>query len=236
MKIAILLICTGKYISFFEQLYNSFEKYVFQNSEKVYFVFTDSLTYKFRENVVQIFQEKESWPGPTLHRYKYFSRISPILAKYDYIFYSDIDMGAVSNIDESILPYNGLLGVYHPGFYNTSNPRGTPETRKESRVYIAPDTDFRYVCGGSLQGGSSYIYLQAVENMKNVIEDEESRGIIPIFHDESVWNCFVLKNKHLVTFLTPEYCYPESWFSAPNLQGIKPKILALDKNHAEMRG
>ncbi len=232
MTIAILLVATGKYISFFRQLYDSFEKHLFPGHEKHYYVFTDNLKLVFPERVFTVFQEHESWPAPTLHRYSYFSRITESLSRYEHVFYSDVDMRAVETIK---LPDDlKLLAVLHPGFYNTHNPRGTPETRPESRAYIAPEIDFNYVCGG-FQGGSASYFIPAIENMASAIEDDSSKGIIPIFHDESMWNKFVLANKKNTTFLNPEYCFPESWGLHKNLQGLTPRLLALDKNHSQMR-
>jgi hypothetical protein len=236
MKIGILLIATGKYIGFFKQLHDSTEKYMFPEAEKTYFLFTDNTDIILPNNVIRIFQEREDWPGPTLHRYHYFDRIVEIIKSknLDYIFYSDVDMKAVAEISTNILPKKGLVAVIHPGFYNTNNPRGTPETRPESRAYIAPNIDFKYAAGG-LQGGVTNIFLKAIKNMKEAIMDDESRGIIAIWHDESYWQKFVVTNKHIVTFLSPEYCMPENWTNVPHLLGLTHRYLALDKNHCEMR-
>ena len=234
-KIGILLVATGKYITFFEQLYESFEKYLFPGTEKVYFVFTDALDYPFPKNVFHFYQKFEPFPAPTLHRYHYFTQISDTIKSLDidYLFYSDVDMRACNIISTDILPEH-LLGVYHPGFYNTGNPRGTPETRQESRAYISPDTDFKYIAGG-FQGGHTDVYLESIRVMRNAIDVDIDNEITPIWHDESIWNKFMVTNKHLFTFLTPEYCFPESWGNANNLRNLTPRLLALDKNHKEMR-
>lgn len=234
-KIGILLVATGKYIQFFQQLHESFETYLFPGTEKIYFVFTDNTDYSFPSNVYHYYQEHEPFPGPTLHRYHYFSKISNVLEtfKLDYLFYSDVDMRACNVIDTSILP-EFLLGVYHPGFYNTSNPRGTPEIRQISRAYIAPETIFQYIAGG-FQGGRTDVFLESINIMRNAIDVDMDNDIIPIWHDESIWNKFMVSNIHLFKFINPEYCFPESWGQKSNLQGLTPRLLALDKNHAELR-
>ncbi len=71
--------------------------------------------------------------------------------------------------------------------------------------------------------------------MSDALEQDAKQEIVPVYHDESIWNKFMVLNTHLFHFLTPEYCFPESWTAVPNLRNLSPKLLALDKNHAEMR-
>lgn len=235
MKVGILLVATGKYITFFEQLYKSFEKHLFPGTEKIYFVFTDAVDYPFPENVLNFYQKFEPFPAPTLQRYHYFNKIEDTITNLniDYLFYSDVDMRACNTISKSILP-EYLLGVYHPGFYNTGNPRGTPETRQESRAYISPKIDFKYIAGG-FQGGRTDVYLESIRVMKNAIDVDTDNDIIPIWHDESIWNKFMVTNKHLFRFISPEYCFPETWGNNINLRNLTPRLLALDKDHIVMR-
>ena len=60
------------------------------------------------------------------------------------------------------------------------------------------------------------------------IDDDASRGITAIWHDESHWNRYLIDHPPEVA-LPPTYCCPESWSMAGR------KILALDKDHAAMR-
>jgi hypothetical protein len=156
-----------------------------------------------------------------------------IIKNCDYLFYSDVDMRFCDTVNTEVL-VRVLLGVKHPGFFRTANPRGTPETNKASKAYIPSDTHFEYICGG-FQGGVTKWYLKAMHSLRSAIDTDGINDIIPIYHDESMWNKFMTLNKSLFTFLDSDYCYPESWGNAPNLRGLTPKLLALDKNHAEMR-
>ena len=64
------------------------------------------------------------------------------------------------------------------------------------------------------------------------IDQDDKNGIVAVWHDESHLNRYLSETFALdqLKTLTPSYCYPESW----NLP-FKKKILALDKNHAEVR-
>ncbi len=238
MKIGILVIGTRKYKHFFQQLYESFEKHVLVNHEKTYFYFTDDLAQQVPSNVKMFEAPAENWPLPTLFRYKYMLKAKEYLLKMDYLFYTDIDMLAINTICDEILPtIEKLTATAHPGFYKKS--LGTPEKRQISRAYIGAheQRDF-YICGG-FQGGYAKDYITAMEIMNEMIQDDYSKNIIPVWNDESIWNRFYVTNKQFFKILTPEYCYPECKYKNPNMgnydtiRELTPRLLALDKNHKE---
>jgi len=57
------------------------------------------------------------------------------------------------------------------------------------------------------------------------IEQDLSRNVIARFHDESHINWFAATYK--INLLRPDLCFDSSY---PNLKGIAPRILAVDKN------
>jgi histo-blood group ABO system transferase len=61
------------------------------------------------------------------------------------------------------------------------------------------------------------------------IDIDYSRNIIAVWHDESHMNRYFIDNKPTL-ILSPSYCYGESM----NIPFIK-KLVALDKNHQEIR-
>ncbi len=65
--------------------------------------------------------------------------------------------------------------------------------------------------------------------LANNIDIDYSRGIIAVWHDESHMNRYFIDNSPTV-ILSPSYCYPEN----VNLSYTK-RLLALDKNHQEIR-
>jgi len=231
MKIGILFIGTGLYIQFFKQVYDSFEKYFLPNHEKKYFLFTDSND-SFPDNVHVTKIPWKGFPGDTLYRYHYFLKIVKHAINYeiDVLYYSDVDMTVIDTVDDEILPTRDkpLIAIAHPGFFRVSN--GTPERRKFSKAYINPlAMRAPYICGG-IQGGFLAEYFSACEIMKDWIDIDEKNGITAQFHDESMWNKYRITNIHRFKILNPAYCFPES-NTYKNLNGIKPKILALDKDH-----
>jgi histo-blood group ABO system transferase len=65
--------------------------------------------------------------------------------------------------------------------------------------------------------------------MREAIDDDLRRGVVAAWHDESHWNRYLVDHPADVV-LPPEYCCPESW----PLPGRK--LLALEKDHAALRG
>ena len=234
--IGILVIGTKNYKHFFQQLYDSFEKHVLTEHNKTYFYFTDDLEQNVPANVKLFPAPAEAWPLPTLFRYKYMLQAKEELLKMDYLFYTDIDMRAINTMGDEIL-MDALMATAHPGFYK--NGLGTPEKRMSSRAYIGKHEkrDY-YVCGG-FQGGISKSYVEAMEIMNGMIQDDYSKNIIPVWNDESIWNRFYVTNQKFFKVLTPEYCYPEGKFRNPSMgnyhgiRGLTPRLLALDKKHSE---
>lgn len=121
MKIGILYICTGKYVVFWKEFYNSFMKNFCNDCEKDFFVFTDSSKIEFeeKENVHKIFQENLGWPYNTLMRFSMFDSIKETLKKFDYLYFFNANMICNKKVYENeILPNldNGkkLIVVIHP--------------------------------------------------------------------------------------------------------------------------
>jgi len=228
MKIGLVVIATGKYTQFIPPLFKSVQKHFMKGHEVKIFVFTDG---KIPENdvVKRVEQEHLGWPGATLKRYHIFDKNKEILSKMDYLFYCDADMKFVGDVGEEILPEkesNGLVGTQHPGFYS-SGKRGTYETRPESTAYVSPEEGSIYYAGG-FNGGTSEAFLNMSKIIKERVDKDLEKDIIAVWHDESQMNRYFIDNPPKT--ITPSYCYPESW-SIP----FEKKLLALDKNHSEIR-
>ena len=237
MNIGIILIATGKYINFFDQVYKSYEKYFLPNYSKKYFLLTDCTDRKFDKNIKIYKIKKLGWPGDTLYRYHRFMTIKNDIEanSINVLYYTDVDMKVVSEVGDEILPKIGkpLVAVAHPGFFY-KNKMGTPENRKESTAYIDPSEDRpHYICGG-IQGGLTKDYLNASQTIKQQIDDDNKNNIIAIWNDESHWNRYMVSNLNKFKFLPANYCHPERTRRF-GLGKLTPKILALDKNHDYFR-
>jgi histo-blood group ABO system transferase len=223
-KIGLILIATNKYKIFVRPLIDSARKFLLQNHKVTYYLFTDSDEFNdLGDDVVLNKIEHLSWPMITLYRYKTFLKHRDTLSVEDYLFYCDIDMRFVGEVGDEIL--GDLVSTIHPGFLGG---RGTPEYRVESTAFIPNEDELVYYAGG-FNGGSSHKFLEMSEQINKNIDIDYENNIIAIWHDESHLNKFFTKNKP-TTILSPSYCYPESW----NLNYEK-KLLALDKNHDEIR-
>jgi hypothetical protein len=142
----------------------------------------------------------------------------------------DVDMSIVRAIGDSML--GDIIAVLHPGFYNGGGAWGT---NKESLSYTFPENRINYYAGG-VQGGRTDKYWYLMKRLALEIDDDERRGVLAEWHDETFWNRCLSELK-LFKALTPAYCMPEpiSLREQWGLSYFIPKILALDKNHEEIR-
>jgi histo-blood group ABO system transferase len=65
-----------------------------------------------------------------------------------------------------------------------------------------------------------------------VTKDLEN-GVIALWHDESQMNRYLIDNPPTLS-LTPSYCFAEEQMGNPDYP-FAPKIIALKKNHSELR-
>lgn len=238
MKIAILYICTGKYVFFWKDFYVSAEKFFIPDAEKHYFVFTDSPEIEFEKenkNIHKIFQENLGWPDNTLKRYEVFLKIKEKIAEFDYAFYLNANLLFLEKMTASdFLPEGkeNLTACLHPGYFNKSRKKFTYETDPKSLAFISCDQGKYYFAGG-INGGKARNFIQAIETMAENIRLDEKKGIIAKWHDESHWNKYLL-DRNDVKILSPSYLYPEGLDIA-----FDKKILIRDKKkyggHARLR-
>jgi len=221
-NIGLLVMATGKYISFVEPLINSAESYFCKDHNVTYFIFTDGQV-PIRENVVSVFQSRLGWPYDTMMRYHSYFGASELLAQQDYLFACDADMRFCDVVGDEIL--GERVATQHPAFVGN---RGTYETNPASTACIYGHEGTAYYAGG-FYGGTSAEMLQIFRICMQNVDMDLSRGHIAVWHDESHWNRYCIDHKPTVV-LTPSYCYPESW-GLP----YHKRLLALDKNHGEFR-
>jgi histo-blood group ABO system transferase len=232
-KIGLLVICLGKYDIFLPPLVKSVEKYFLTNHDVTVFCFTDKdlPSKKGRINIVKVPVDPERYkpffPYATLKRYHMFAENKESLKDMDYLYYCDVDMLFASNVEEEVLPdtETGLTGTEHPGFFG--GRRGTYETNVLSEACVKNSEGKTYFAGG-FNGGTREAFLAMSEHIKNKVDMDANKNIMAIWHDESHMNRYFID--HPPKMLSPAYCFPESW-AIP----FEKKLLALDKNHAEIR-
>ena len=228
-KIAILYICTGKYVVFWKDFFTSYETNFLPKCQKEYFVFTDSQELYGEDNckrIHKVYQQQLGWPYDTLMRYHMFSGIADKLQEFEYVFFMNANCKCVSQItEEEFLPVSkDILVVQHPGAYNKKPSQFTYDRNPKSTAYIPKGKGQYYVCGG-INGGKTQAYLELIEQLKRNISIDLDNHIIAKWHDESHINHNIYENDNWI-MLSPEYCYAEGW-KLP----FEPKILVREKNN-----
>lgn len=228
MNIGILVIATNKYIKFLNPLVDSINKYFLKEHNKTIFCFTDIMEHIVSNNVVKIYQQHMPWPFTTLKRYEIFYNNKNEYKDIDILYYMDVDMLINDYIGDEFLPDDkNLIAVIHPGYRR--DLLQSFERFPYSTACVFGNDEYIYHCGG-IQGGKINNYLDVCDILSKNIIDDLNRGIIAIWHDESHWNKYLISNPNSYKELDCDYCYPENW-DIP----FKKIILALDKNHSEMR-
>lgn len=223
INVGLLVVATGKYIQFVEPLVNSARRNFCPDCNVTYYIFTEGEVPE-GDDIVKIHQERMGWPYDTMFRCKLYYNNRDLFAKEDYLFACDADMLFVDTVGNEIL--SDLVATIHPGFVGK---RGTYETNPLSTACLLPHEGQYYFAGG-FHGGSRDEFIKLNKTMIEGIEQDLQKGFIAVWHDESHWNHYCAKVKKPTLILSPSYCYPESW-ALP----YHKRLLALDKNHNEMR-
>lgn len=212
-NIAILYICTGNYLVFWKNFYESAEALLLPEVEKHYFVFTDATEIFMQESarVHRVYQQALRWPLPTLYRFRFFKSIAAQLEAFDYVYFFNANCRVDSLISSAdFLPGDdeALVVTQHPGFWDKPREAFTYETNSASAAYIAPAEGTRYVAGG-LNGGRAMQYLEYINQCDAWTNADLAKGITALWHDESYLNRYIIGKK--VKVLDPGYLYAAGW-------------------------
>lgn len=226
MKVAILYVCTGKYIKFWDEFYQSAERHFMPGADqRHYFVFTDQ---QFAEqdlpHVTRVEQANLGWPDNTLKRYHMFTKVESQLAQFDYLYFFNANCVFRQDVGSEFLPDRDdqLVVVRHPGQVNNAPDQTPYERNPRSRASIPLGSGNYYVCGG-VNGGSASAFLALTRHVKQAVDADLRDGIVAQWHDESHLNRYILDHAHCVKHAG--YCYPQNW----NLSETK-MIEVRDKN------
>jgi hypothetical protein len=209
--IAILYICTGEYVLFWENFYVSAEKHLLLDYEKHYFVFTDvaDIYMGHLPNIHLQYQQALPWPYPTLYRFKFFKTIQEQLKQFDFTYFFNANCIICKDINAvDFLPMEDehLVVTQHPGFWDAAPNNFTYENNPLSMAYIQPGQGDIYAAGG-LNGGKTSDYLTFIETCFQYTQTDIERGIIALWHDESYLNKYILCKK--IKVLHPGFLYPD---------------------------
>lgn len=223
-SIGLCIMATGKYVQFVSQLIESAERYFLTEHNRMYFVFTDSVDkVPQAPHIIPVYQKRLGWPYDTMMRCSVYIQHVDLYQDLDYMFACDVDMRFVDIVGDEILGMR--VATQHPGYVGR---RGTYETNPLSCAYVRSGEGSIYFAGG-FYGGSKGEFIAMNQILFERITVDLNQGIMPIWHDESHLNRYFIDYKPTI-ILSPSYCYPEGW----NLK-YHPRLLALNKNHAQMR-
>lgn len=231
------MIATRKYKQFVQPLLNQLAENFLDGHAKIVFLFTDQeMALNGHGTLVrQIVIPDYKFPQATLYRYRVFKDNAGAFKGCSHLFYSDVDMGCVGKVKREILG-DGLTVVRHPGFFGLGG-WGSNNVHPESMAFVPEEARQKYFAGG-FQGGKTEVYLKMCKELAANIEDDEKRGIIAEHNDESHMNHYLVAHPDIPRIeLDSGYCMVESVYLRENwkIDHLPVKIIALDKNHAEMR-
>ena len=229
-KILLVNIATNKYVRYVDRLYDEARKYFLSNHDVSFLLFTNHKDLPELDDVKYSYIEHKDFPEPTLKRYNYFMQEREYIESFDYVFYSDVDMSFVAPVGDEVL--GDLCLTKHMYVYDDpSGASWTYDRNRNSTAYVPNGKGVNYYAGG-FNGGESKTFMKMSETIsKNVLEDEKN-GIIALWHDESHLNCYAIDNPPS-NILSLAYCCPD--WDRLDFEKIKPKIMALTKDHDEIR-
>ncbi len=228
-SIGILYICTGPYVVFWKDFFDTFEKNFLPDLQKNYYVFTDQEEIYAEDcgRVKRYNLAPQPWPLVTLLRFHTFLTIKEELEKEDYLMFSNANMICDQTVSkEEFLPrieLGELLAfTKHPGYCNVPIYKAPLDRNKHCKAYVPYDCGTDYVIG-AMFNGTSKAFLKMCEVLRERINDDLKRNVIARWHDESHINRYII-NKPECRILSPSYCYPFG-IELP----IEKKISAVDK-------
>ena len=231
MKICILTIATNQYLQFVEKLYDDIAEKFLPHHDISCLLFTDHEIEETSDNVRVHYIDHEPWPMPTLKRYNYFVKEEDFILDHDYCYYLDADMRIDAPVGEEIL--DDLVATRH-GYQSFHDPKDQSFDRNpESLAYVSPDEKTVTYYAGGFNGGKTENFIEMSRVIAGRVNKDLEKGIVALWHDESHMNRYLIDNPPTLA-LTPDYCYAEE-FIGTDYPFKNPKIIALKKNHAELR-
>lgn len=209
-SIGILYICTGPYVVFWNDFFNTFEERFLPGIEKRYYVFTDQDSKIRKESNVFVHHiENQPWPLITLLRFHTFLNVEDEINKNDYLMFSNSNIVCKEAVgEEEFLPKEGenLFFVEHPGYYKEKAKYAPFDRNKKSLAYVPYNCGNSYVIG-AMFGGKTPAFLEMSKCLRYRINEDLKKGVIARWHDESHINRYII-SRNDYRLLSPSYCYP----------------------------
>lgn len=242
-KVAIVMISLNEpYWQYVKPCIDSLRRFFLKGHDLDFILWTDMPKEMGNEMGAKIVPtEPHKWPTPTLMRYHLFLREEALLSEYDFIYYVDADMAAVTKIGDEVI--GDIVGAVHPMYYIRSEYNPPYEPNKDSTAYIPRsgriiETDGKkrlqplYFAGG-FQGGRADLFIKAMKVLKDMIDkDFMENNYVAIWNDESYWNRYLFENPPTVV-LNPSYVYPDTlvntYYRKAWGRNFVPKLVTITK-------
>ena len=154
-------------------------------------------------------------------------------------------MRIVDCIGEDIMG-DGLTVAQHPMYDLRENLLAPYDSNPISEAYIrlpgsyiddgkgGKKFRFEYYAGG-FQGGKTDIWIEAMKEMRKMIDKDMSNNYIPRWNDESIFNSYIFRHPEINKIvLSPAYIYPDSLIADYYFKiwgrNYSPKIITLTKS------
>ena len=235
MKLTVIFIGTGSYLNFLPKWYEACEQYLVPSIKKQYCVFTDGEMSDVPDNVAFFHQDHMPWPYITLLRFKTILNAKDVLLNSDWVLFLDADTLVVDEIKEKdLFTDKKYIGVHHPCHFMQMDPHNKPpgafETNLKSNACITEDDDTSIYFQGCLWGGRVPDVIEMIEELDNRTQDDLSREVIAVWHDESQMNKFFAQRRNDVHVLGPSFAYPEVFSEYCDFE---PTIIHLAKDNSK---
>lgn len=253
-SVAVCHVATGRYKQFVSGIQRDCAERFLKPHALSFFLFTDAPE-EFPDEVHgcpihKYLVKRQGFPGDTLYRYHYMLKAEAELKKHDFMYYTDVDYWVLESPNlQLMMPANrGLVATEHINVFDETKHTaaghvGTPDNNPRSKAFIAPNEAMNGYYAGGVQGGGTEKFLAACRVMRDRIDDDDARGVMALWHDESHWNRYLLDSPP-ETVLSQSYIFPERCLSESAHEdlcrtlrnhAIEPVMLPLEKNHAQVR-
>jgi len=137
----------------------------------------------------------------------------------------------VDKVGDEVL--SDLVATMHPYQSFHKKEERTYDRNPESLAYVPVGEEGENYYAGGFNGGTTKRFLEMAEVLAGRVTKDLDNDVIALWHDESQMNRYLIDNPPTLS-LTPSYCFAEEQMSNPNYP-YEPKIIALKKNHNELR-
>ncbi|XP_016340565.1 globoside alpha-1,3-N-acetylgalactosaminyltransferase 1-like isoform X2 [Sinocyclocheilus anshuiensis] len=238
ITIATTVFALGKYTQFLKDFLESAEQNYFVGFHVHYYLFTDHPEQvpavklgEGRQLTVLTVASSNRWQEITLRRMEKLEKLieSRLVNEADYVFSLDVDTKFYGRWGAESL--GRLIGVIHPGYYQTHREQFPYERRPESQAYI-PVAEGDYYYGGAVIGGLVKDVHEVAKTCREQLDIDAAKSVEAAWQEESHLNKYFLYNKPSKV-LSPEYLWQDF---KPHTNEVKIiRFSQVIKNYAAVR-